>query len=323
MSQSDIEKLINQLLNGEMPALSKAITIIESEHDKHRNSQKLLLKSCLPKSGKSIRIGISGVPGVGKSTFIESLGNLLSQKGKKIAILAVDPSSKQNKGSILGDKTRMETLVQNPAVFVRPSPTGSHLGGVAKKTRESIILCEAAGYDIILIETVGVGQSETAVASMVDFFLLLQLAGAGDELQGMKRGIMELCDAIVINKADGDNIKAAKLAQQEYKNALHLFAQKENEWTPRVMTCSAVENKGIFEVWEIIQEFVYLTQTNGTFHKNRDTQEVNWLYELLNQEILKTYYSNTEFKTALDQELALLRQKKTTPYEVVLRLLKK
>ena len=230
MSIVQLDDLASTLVSGNMPALSKAITLVESHLPKHQEQAVQLIKQCLPYAGNSIRIGITGVPGVGKSTFIEAFGNLATHQGKKVAVLAVDPSSSINRGSILGDKTRMETLVQNSNVYIRPSASGDHLGGVAKKTRESIVLCEAAGFEVILVETVGVGQSETAVHSMVDFFLLLQLAGAGDELQGIKRGIMEMCDAIVINKADGDNVKWAQLDKQNYVNALHLYTKKNNNW---------------------------------------------------------------------------------------------
>lgn len=304
-----------------MPALSKAITLVESHHAKHREEAEKLIKKCLPHSGQSIRIGITGVPGAGKSTFIESFGGLLASKGKKVAVLAVDPSSSQSKGSILGDKTRMERLVQNPNVFIRPSASGTHLGGVAKKTRESIILCEAAGYEIILVETIGVGQSETTVHSMVDFFLLLQIVGAGDELQGMKRGIMELCDAILINKADGDNVQSAHLAKQEYLNALHLFSEKPNGWTPKVLTCSAIEQKGIEEVWQMITEYISFTKDNNTFTSKRDQQEEYWFYDTLNHTLLDRFYSNQKVKSLMKEQLKLLKQKKATPYDAASSLL--
>lgn len=314
-------QLYTDVLNGNMPALSKAITLVESHHSKHRQEAEKLIKKCLPNSGKSIRIGITGVPGAGKSTFIEAFGGLLASKGKKVAVLAVDPSSSQSKGSILGDKTRMERLVQNPNVFIRPSASGSHLGGVAKKTRESIILCEAAGYEVILIETIGVGQSETTVHSMVDFFLLLQIVGAGDELQGIKRGIMELCDAILINKADGDNVQVANLAKQEYLNALHLFSEKSNNWTPKVMTCSALEQKGIEEVWEMIKSYVSFTKENKTFYTKRENQEEYWLYDTLNHTLLDRFYSNPKVKELLKEQLELLKHKKATPYDAASTLL--
>lgn len=312
---------ISKITSGDMPVLSKAITLIESNHPKHTDLARDIVKKCLPFSGKSIRIGITGVPGAGKSTFIEAFGAILTEKGKKVAVLTVDPSSSISKGSILGDKTRMETLVQNPNVYIRPSASGDNLGGVTKKTRETIVLCEAAGFDVILIETVGVGQSEISVHSMVDFFLLLQIAGAGDELQGIKRGIMEMCDAIVINKADGDNVKAAKSAQQNFSNALHLYAEKSNGWQPKVLTCSAIEKTGIKEVWEMIEEFILFTQKNHSFEEKRLEQEKHWLFETLDQSIKERFYQNPMVKKELEKQLELLSQKKTTPYEVASFLL--
>ncbi len=311
-----IQEYFSKITAGNMPTLSKAITLVESNLPKHQEMAEELVKVCLPYSGNSIRIGITGVPGVGKSTFIEAFGNILTQEGKKVAVLAVDPSSSVNKGSILGDKTRMETLVQNPNVFIRPSASGDNLGGVAKKTRESILLCEAAGFDVILVETVGVGQSETAVHSMVDFFLLLQLAGAGDELQGIKRGIMEMCDAIIINKADGDNVKWAQLAKQNYENALHLYAEKINNWQPKVLTCSAIEKTGIENIWNMIQSYVLLTQSNQSFDDKRNNQEEYWMFETLNQALKDRFYQNEKVQIELKKQLQLLREKKTTPYEV-------
>lgn len=311
-----IQEYFSKITAGNMPALSKAITLVESNLPKHQEMAEELVKICLPYSGKSIRIGITGVPGVGKSTFIEAFGNILTQEGKKVAVLAVDPSSSVNKGSILGDKTRMETLVQNPNVFIRPSASGDNLGGVAKKTRESILLCEAAGFDVILVETVGVGQSETAVHSMVDFFLLLQLAGAGDELQGIKRGIMEMCDAIIINKADGDNVKWSQLAKQNYENALHLYAEKINNWQPKVLTCSAIEKTGIENIWDMIQSYVLLTQSNQSFDDKRNNQEEYWMFETLNQALKDRFYQNEKVQIELKKQLQLLNEKKTTPYEV-------
>src|SRR5690606_20797060 len=236
---------------------------VESTNPQHTAKANDIIQQCLPYANASIRIGITGVPGVGKSTFIETFGTYLTSRGRHIAVLAVDPSSSLSRGSILGDKTRMETLVNNENAFIRPSPSGTSLGGVARKSRESIILCEAAGFDTILIETVGVGQSETAVHSMVDFFLLLKLAGAGDELQGIKRGIMEMADAIVINKADGDNLKNAKIAKVEFNRALHLYPIKESGWQPKVLLASAIENKGIPEVWQLIEDYLNLVKENS------------------------------------------------------------
>ena len=264
-----VDSLISEIRNGQVTALSRAITLIESKNPDHVDRANNVIRGCLPYANKSVRVGITGVPGVGKSTFIEVLGKHLSKKGKKTAVLAIDPSSSISKGSILGDKTRMEDLVKDTNVFIRPSPSGESLGGVARKTRETIILCEAAGFDTILIETVGVGQSETAVHSMVDFFLLLKLAGAGDELQGIKRGIIEMADAIAINKADHDNVKRAKIAKVEFNRALHLYPEKDSGWTPRVLLCSALNNEGISDVWQTIEDYISLTKTNSFFSIRR------------------------------------------------------
>lgn len=286
------ERLFAGIKNQEMPLLSAAITLVESTLDSDRQKAEELIRLCLPFSGNSIRIGITGVPGVGKSTFIESFGQLLLQQGKRVAVLAIDPSSGTTGGSILGDKTRMEQLSVLDNVFIRPSAAGDTLGGVARKTRESIYLCEAAGFDVILVETVGVGQSETLVHSMVDFFLLLMLSGAGDELQGIKRGIMEMADALVITKADGDNIKKANLARREYQNAMHLFPPKKNDWIPTVMTCSSVSNNNLDVIWETIESFENKTKLNGYFQINRKEQDKFWLRETLNEHILRSFYSN-------------------------------
>ena len=284
--------LSQQILDGDITALSKGITLIESTLTEDEKKAQDLLVKCLPKSGKSIRIGITGVPGVGKSTFIETFGTLLTSKGKKVAVLAIDPTSEKTHGSILGDKSRMHKLAIDKNAFIRPSPTGGTLGGVADKTRESIILCEAAGFDIILIETVGVGQSETSINNLIDFFLLLMLSGAGDELQGIKRGIMELADTILITKADGDNIQNAKNAALEYKRALHLFPAMENGWTPRVNTCSAIENKGIDEIFETINSFNNQMLSNGWKTKNRNDQKKYWLHLKIKEELGSKKYKS-------------------------------
>lgn len=277
--------------------LSRAITLIESNLQAHRALAQEIIEQCLPHSGKSIRIGITGVPGVGKSTFIEAFGTYITQKlGKKLAVLAIDPSSQRTKGSILGDKTRMETLTNDEMAFIRPSPSAGSLGGVAQKTRESIILCEAAGYEVILVETVGVGQSETAVHGMVDFFLLLMLAGAGDELQGIKRGIMEMADAILINKADGDNKNKAELARREYANALHLFPPTESGWTPKTQTCSSYTKNGIPEVWTILQEYMELTKNNGYFIQKRKEQNQLILQATIEQNLKQNFAQNEKVK---------------------------
>jgi LAO/AO transport system kinase len=270
-------ELVQQLKSGDKTALSRAITLIESAASKHQEQSREIVKLAFGPSN-SLRIGITGVPGVGKSTFIEQLGIMLTEKGHRVAVLAVDPSSSLSGGSILGDKTRMQQLTQSPLAFIRPTPSRLTLGGVARHTRESIILCEAAGYDLILIETVGVGQSETAVAQLCDFFLLLQLAGAGDELQGIKRGIIEMADAIVINKADNDaQLKTARAAQLEYQRALGLFPHKSSGWQPRTLTCSALHNIGIDAIWAMIQDYVALTKSNGYFTQKRKNQNLNWL----------------------------------------------
>jgi len=311
-----VEDYLVEILKGDISYLSKAITLVESTNTRHQEIASEIIRACLTHSGKSIRIGITGVPGVGKSTFIEAFGNHLTQLGKNVAVLAVDPSSSLNKGSILGDKTRMETLIKNSNVFIRPSASGKTLGGVTKKTRESILLCEAAGYDVILIETVGVGQSETAVHSMVDFFLLLKLAGAGDELQGIKRGIIEMADAIIINKADGENKINANIAKTAFNNALHLFPAKENDWQPPVRTCSALHDEGIIEIWHIIQDYLKLTKENNSFDNKRTKQEEFWLFDTINEALKTQFYSRPEIKKELEKQLKLLAKKKTTPYEV-------
>ena len=250
--QPTSKELVNGILEGNITDLSRAITLVESTNIEHLERANEVINACLPHANKSVRIGITGVPGVGKSTFIEAFGKYLTSLGKKVAVLAVDPSSTISHGSILGDKTRMEELVKDKNAYIRPSASGETLGGVARKTRESITLCEACGFDTIIIETVGVGQSETAVHSMVDFFLLLKISGAGDELQGIKRGIMEMADSIVINKAYGDNIRKSNLAKVEFGRALHLFPAKKSGWTPTTSTCSAITHDGITEVWETI-----------------------------------------------------------------------
>lgn len=309
------------MLSGDKSALSRAITLIESTKPKHRIEARELLEACLPYANNSLRIGITGVPGVGKSTFIERFGKLYTSKGHNVAVLAVDPSSKLSKGSILGDKTRMEELVKDKNAFIRPSASGSSLGGVARKTREAIILCEAAGFDIIIIETVGVGQSETMVHSMTDFFLLLKLAGAGDELQGIKRGIMEMADAIVINKADGENIKAAKLAKAEFNRALHLFPEKESGWSPKTLTCSAIKNEGIAEIADLISDYVKITRENSFFLQRRNDQNKYWLLQTIESSLKNNFYENPEIKKALREQLKALDENKTTPFEAANYLL--
>lgn len=287
-----LDDYVQGITSGDRTILSQAITLIESTKSRHRELAQDIIEQCLPKTGNSVRIGITGVPGVGKSTFIESLGNHIIDQGEKLAVLAIDPSSTRTKGSILGDKTRMETLANNDQAFIRPSPTGGSLGGVARKTREVIYLCEAAGYDTIFIETVGVGQSETAVHSMVDFFLLLMLAGAGDELQGIKRGIIEMADAIAINKIDEVPEKAVQQAVREYKNALHLYPETESGWNPKVTTCSAITEQGIPGIWDLIQDYVEQTKSNGYFQENRNRQAKHWMYDTISNRLEEHFFDN-------------------------------
>jgi len=319
--RNSVDEFVSNILKGNIPFLSKAITLVESTNAKHQQKANEILERCLPHANNSVRIGITGVPGVGKSTFIESFGKQLTAQGKKVAVLAVDPSSSVNKGSILGDKTRMEELVTDTNAFIRPSPSGTSLGGVAQKTRESIILCEAAGFDTIIIETVGVGQSETVVHSMVDFFLLLKLAGAGDELQGIKRGIIEMADAIVINKADGDNEKNAKIAKVEFNRALHLYPIKESKWQPKVMTASALHNLGIEKIDTMIVDYISLTKENNYFSQKRNNQNKYWLLATIEQQLKDNFYQNTTIKNALAKEISNLENGKTTPFNAAKRLL--
>ena len=284
---------------GNLTLLSQAITLIESSKRAHHELAQAIVNLCIPYSGNSIRIGITGVPGVGKSTFIEAMGEYVTEQNKKLAVLAIDPSSQLSKGSILGDKTRMEKLSANQNAFIRPSPSAGSLGGVANATRESIILCEAAGYDVIFVETVGVGQSETAVHSMVDFFLLLMLAGAGDELQGIKRGIMEMADTIIINKADGDNQKKAKLAKREYLNALHLFPPSPTGWYPKVETCSALKFQGMDKIWKIFEEYQNSMKIKGHFQNKRQEQAKYWMHESIRAELDNLFHENQNIQSIL------------------------
>ena len=285
-------KLAQQIIEGNRTALGQGITLLESTLPEHEKQAQDLITSCLPHSGNSIRIGVTGVPGVGKSTFIEVLGKLLTSQGKKVAVLAIDPTSERTHGSILGDKSRMHELAADKNAFIRPSPTSGTLGGVANKTRDSIILCEAAGFEIILIETVGVGQSETNVSNLVDFFLLLMLAGAGDELQGIKRGIMELADALAITKADGDNITNSKNSALAYKRALHLFPAMENGWIPQVSTCSSLEDTGIAEIFETINKFDTQMISSGWKNTNREKQNNYWLHHIIKEELGSKQYNS-------------------------------
>jgi LAO/AO transport system kinase len=322
-----VNELAEGILAKKRVVLGQAITLIESQKKEDQENAKLLIEKILPFTGNSIRIGITGAPGVGKSTFIETFGKHLTDSGKKIAVLAIDPSSSKSKGSILGDKTRMENLSRNPNAFIRPTPAGDILGGVANNTRETILLCEAAGFDVIIVETVGVGQSEVTVRSMVDFFLLLILAGAGDELQGIKKGIMEMADAIVITKADHDNILPAQKAKSEYQNALHLFEAAPSGWIPKVITSSAIANIGVDEVWAMITSYQEKTLMNGYLHKNREEQDVEWFHAQLswyfNNRIIEKLISREKIK-AMEKKI---KQKLTSPIyaceEIVSEMTKK
>lgn len=284
---------------GNRVVLSQAITLIESKLPEHQALAQQILEACLPYAGNSFRLGITGSPGVGKSTFIERFGLDLLEQNKKITILAIDPSSQLSRGSILGDKTRMEALSRSEDVFIRPTPSGQTLGGVARKTRETIVLCEAAGFDTIIIETVGVGQSEIAVHSMVDFFLLLLLPGGGDELQGIKRGIVEMADMIAVNKADGDRLELARQAKRAYQNALHLFPPKESSWTPPVIMCSGISGMGMSDIIEQLRDFQKITKGNGTFEKKRSDQNKYWLYETIQHRLRQLFYTHPDVKKQL------------------------
>lgn len=321
--QPSAKELIDGILKGNIPYLSRAITMVESTNTDHLAKANEVINACLPHANKSVRIGITGVPGVGKSTFIEALGKHLTSLGKKVAVLAVDPSSTISHGSILGDKTRMEELVKDPNAYIRPSASGETLGGVARKTRETITLCEAAGFDTILIETVGVGQSETAVHSMVDFFLLLKISGAGDELQGIKRGIMEMADAIVINKADGDNIKKANLAKVEFNRALHLFPAKKSGWTPTTATCSAINHDGIPEVWKTILKFLEITKGNNYFFEKRKEQNQYWMLETINEQLKTNFYNHPEIQKLLEDHKKAVQNDEISPFAAAQELLEK
>ncbi|MCB0437233.1 MAG: methylmalonyl Co-A mutase-associated GTPase MeaB [Mangrovimonas sp.] len=312
---------VDGVLSGDRVILSRAITVVESNLESDKVLAKTIIQEILPHSGNSIRIGITGVPGVGKSTFIEAFGKYLIKLGHKVAILSIDPSSQRSKGSILGDKTRMEQLSGMEEAYIRPSASGETLGGVANKTGESMLLCEAAGYDVILIETVGVGQSETAVHGMTDFFLLLMLAGAGDELQGIKKGIMEMADMVVINKADADNVQKSERARVQYQNALHLFPLAESGWSPVVTKASSVENTGIERVWEEIMKYKELVTTNGYFENNRNHQKIKWLYNNINDELKRLFYNSKD----VESKLSLLKEdiisSKVSPVEAAQQII--
>ena len=317
------ELLLSGILEGDISLLGQAITLVESSLESHQKAAQELIAACLPYSGNSFRVGITGVPGAGKSTFIESLGKHILEGGGKLAVLAIDPSSERSRGSILGDKTRMEELAGSHRAFIRPSPSGGTLGGVARKTRETIILCEAAGFDTIFVETVGVGQSETAVHSMVDFFLLVMLAGAGDELQGIKRGIMEMADAIVINKADGNNINRARRAQAEFANALHLFPPSLSGWVPLVKTCSSLYNKGISEIWEMVRDYTDKVSKSGFLKEKRLDQSRYWMYETLRDGIYNLVFNDPEMRKELDEHEKAISEGRITSFMAASSILNK
>lgn len=316
------DEYIDGIRNGDLSILSRAITLVESQKEDHQQLAEEVINACLPFAGNAIRIGITGIPGVGKSTFIEAFGAYLIQaKKKKVAVLAVDPSSQKTKGSIMGDKTRMEELSQLPEAFIRPSPSAGSLGGVARKTRETAILCEAAGFDIIMIETVGVGQSETAVKRMVDYFLLLLLPGAGDELQGIKRGIMEMADGIAINKADGDDLKRAQVAASDVKRAIHLFPPNENGWQVPVDTCSSLHNLGIDILWENIDRFYRHTHAKGFFESNRQEQTKWWLRETISESLLQLFNKNEAVSKRYQEIEAAIKTNRVSPFTAAKELL--
>jgi len=321
--QYSVEEYVSGILSGDRTILSRAITLTESSLFEHHDTIQAIIEKCLPYSGRSVRIGITGVPGAGKSTFIESFGLYLTAQGRNLAVLAIDPSSKKTKGSILGDKTRMEKLSVSPSVFVRPSPASGTLGGVARKTRETIILCEAAGFDTILVETVGVGQSEITVHSMVDFFLLLMLTGAGDELQGIKRGIMEMAEVIAITKADGKNRIAAESTKALFQNALRFYPASQSGWEPRVMVCSAHENTGIKELWEQINNYIIFTKANGYFDEHRKQQAVLRMNDAIMEYLNKSFHDDENVKRAKPHLEHLLQKGKITSYRAAVYLIDK
>ncbi len=306
-------ELVEGILNGDVTMLSRAVTLVESLSPEHQALAQEVIEKCLPYSGNSRRIGITGVPGAGKSTSIDEFGLHVLKDGGKLAVLAIDPSSERTKGSILGDKTRMERLSMNTNAFIRPSPSAGSLGGVARKTRETIVLCEAAGYNNIFVETVGVGQSETAVHSMVDFFLLIQLAGTGDELQGIKRGIMEMADGIVINKADGDNVDRARLAQAQFRSALQLFPPSPSGWSPEVLCYSGYFALGITEVWDMIDRYFAYVKENGYFERKRNEQARYWMYETIDEQLRRNFYSRPDIEQLLkEKEARVLANQQTS-----------
>ena len=316
-----VAEYVEGILKGNITILSQAVTLVESSLHEHQLLAQEIIEKFLPFAGNSMRIGITGVPGAGKSTSIDVFGIHLLKQGHKLAVLAIDPSSERSKGSILGDKTRMEALSREKNAFIRPSPSAGSLGGVARKTRETIILCEAAGFDTVFVETVGVGQSETAVHSMVDFFLLIQLAGTGDELQGIKRGIMEMADGIIINKADGDNVDKAQLAAAQFRNALHLFPPAASGWFPKVLTYSGYYNIGIKEIWDMVDEYMAFTKKNGYFDYKRREQAKYWMYESINDTLRDEFYNNPAVSAQLGITERQVLDNEITPFIAAKRMM--
>jgi LAO/AO transport system kinase len=320
------EEYIDGVFSGERSVLSRAITLVESNAPTHFDLGQEVVRGVLPRTGNSIRVGITGVPGAGKSTFIEALGCLLCRKGHKVAVLAVDPSSSVSKGSILGDKTRMENLAKEPNAFIRPSPSGGTLGGLTRKSRETLLLCEAAGYDVILVETVGVGQSETTVRSMVDFFLLLVITGAGDELQGMKKGVMELADAILVNKADGGNLIKAEGTRVEYDRILHYLRPATEGWLTRAYACSALHGSGIAEIWDIVGRFMENVRGSGVFEERRRRQTLSWVYSMAEDHLKKRFYdcpSVAANRNGIEEKVLAGKLSATQAAQTLLRLFQK
>jgi LAO/AO transport system kinase len=317
----DNQTFVDGVLAGNRGTIAKTITLIESSLRSHQQKAGEIIDLLLPNTGKAVRIGITGVPGVGKSTFIESFGMHLIRQGHRVAVLAVDPSSSKSGGSIMGDKTRMEKLSLESNAFIRPSPTGGTLGGVSRRTRESMIVCEAAGFNVIIVETVGVGQSETAVASMVDFFLVLMLAGAGDELQGIKKGVLELADAIAINKADGDNTENAQKAKKQYQKALRLLSPSSKNWSPPVLTCSAVELVGIEEIWHTVKGYRKILEASGELEEKRRKQALDWMWALVEERLRDRFYNNSQVQKELPKIIEAVEHQRIAPTAAAHRLL--
>ena len=321
MPPKSAEYYIKGILEKNKRILSKAITLIESARKDHRETSRVMVDKLLPHSGKAVRLGITGVPGVGKSTFIESLGMFLIDNGLSVCVLAVDPSSQKSGGSILADKTRMEKLCVAEKAFIRPFPNGQTLGGVTGKTRETMIACEAFGFDVVIVETVGVGQSETKVASMVDFYLVLMLAGAGDELQGIKKGILEIADAIVVNKADGDNMENAMKARKTYENALHMLLPSSSAWHPPVMTCSGLTSLGISEIWNAVLDHRKKLSDTGTLWANRRKQNLDWMWGLVEEELKYRFFQDETVKKKLPGIILSVEQGKMAPTKAAYELM--